>query len=213
MADFNLYLGQDVKLTSDNNSSLHYKAEVIAKDRNSFDLKVLNEKQEKAIADFKRRQNWTLAYEGINSVYQLDVQIKTLINKPNLVLIVTPVAEMKKIERRRYRRAKVESAVEYHKLGQQQLRAAHLLDISASGIKMEVDNITDLQVENKVMVNFKSLTDFPLPEIKGRILRIKVNQNTQGQKRKYYIGLEFVGLTASEREKIIDWVQHNNKLS
>mgnify|MGYP006301502413 FL=1 len=196
MADFNLYLGQDVELNQENNSNLHYKAEVIAKDSTSVDLKVLDVEKEKAITDFNNQQNWTLSYEGTNSFYQLDVQIQTLITTPNLVLVVTPIAEVEKIERRRYLRAKVEIPVTYHGLDKQQLKPAQLIDISASGIKMEVDNITDLQVENKVIINFEAITDFPLSEIKGRILRIKVNQNAQGQKRRYYIGLEFVNLTS-----------------
>nr|WP_275579383.1 PilZ domain-containing protein [Halanaerobacter jeridensis] len=138
---------------------------------------------------------------------QLDVEIKNISTRFNLVLLVNPIGEVRKIERRRYNRVQISTAIRYRNLKQQESKTAHLIDVSASGIKMEVESIIDLQVEKKIIIDFTTLDEFPISKIKARILRIKVNQNSRGKVRRYYIGLEFVSVTKEQREEMIEWVQ------
>ena len=210
MANFNLYLGQDVKLTPKAESDLEHKAEVIAKDKTGIDLKIIDFKQEN-ISVFKPEEEWTIAFEGTNSLNQLDVKIENISTRFNLVLTVSPIGEVQKIERRRYTRAKISAPIKYRDLNSEEMSPARLIDISASGIKMEIETIIGLKMEKEIIIDFSSLDDFPVLEIQARILRIKVNQNSQGKIRKYYAGLEFVSVGKDEREELIDWVQERNQ--
>ncbi|MFO7819245.1 MAG: PilZ domain-containing protein [Halanaerobacter sp.] len=206
MADFNLYLGQEVKLTPANNSDIEYQAQVISKDDINLNLRLLNATSEDSSV-FKEEKNWTLNYEESNAFYQLDIEVKKIRTKAGPVLAVTVLGEERKKERRRYIRVKVDKQVNYHLLNKKESYQGRLIDISASGMNLEVENISSLRVEKIIVINFADLAEFPMDEVEGRILRIKVNQNSHGSRRKYHLGLEFVSITAPEKEKLILWVQ------
>ena len=206
VADFNLYLGQEVKLAPANNSNIEYQAQVISKDDINLNLRLLNSVSEDSSV-FKEEKNWTLTYEEGNAFYQLDIKIEEIKVRTKVALAVTVLGEASKKERRRYIRVKVDKQVNYQILNQEESYRGRLIDISASGMRLEVENISNLRVEKVIVINFADLAKFPVDQVEGRILRIKVNQNSHGSRRKYHLGLEFVSITAQQKEELILWVQ------
>lgn len=206
VADLNLDIGQQVTLHKD--SSTEFEAEVIAKDKNNFDVKILNSEGPLIL---KEDQKWTLVFEGRSRLYQLTVQIKQISNRPKKIIVIAPIGELKMVERRRYQRVKMSAEIEYRSLNNSDTYQAHLVDISASGLKMEVGELNILEMEKKIMIDFSQLDQFPVTELEARILRIKINQTSKNRLRRYYVGLEFVKVSPEKREELIDLVERKKQ--
>ena len=207
MSNFNLYIGQKVNLIKEKNSSgPKYKAEVIGINSNSIDLQLLDFGA-KQIKSLSVGEDYIIFFEGSNALYELDVKIKKITNLINKVLVVNPIGNLKKTERRRYMRVQVRKKIKYKLLDQTTYSDAVMINISGSGIKIEVDSLTNFKLEKNIKIDFSDIDSFPILEAEGRILRIKVDQNSRGSRIKYHLGVEFVSLAKQQKEKLINWVQ------
>jgi c-di-GMP-binding flagellar brake protein YcgR len=204
VANFNLHNGQVVKLKEKNkDGSRKYKAKVVGINSDSLDLKLLELASNSDL--LKVNQVYTIYFEGSNHLYQLDIKLQK-INESNQVLVVDSVGELRTNERRRYMRVDVEEKIKYQLNNDPNYYDALMVDISASGMKLETANITNLNLETEIRIDCSSVDNFPVDELAARVLRIRVNQNRSQHNKKYYLGVEFTSVEDEIREKLIDWV-------
>ncbi|MGM0370295.1 MAG: flagellar brake protein [Bacillota bacterium] len=204
MANFNLHNGQVVKIKEKNkDDSRKYKAKVVGINSDSLDLKLLELASN--IDLLRVNQVYTIYFEDGNQLYQLDIKLKK-INRGNQLLVADSVGELRTNERRRYMRVDVDEKIKYQLINDPDYYDALMVDISASGMKLGIENITNLKLETEIRIDCSSVDKFPVDELEARVLRIRVNQNRSQHNKKYHLGVEFISVEDKIREELIDWV-------
>ena len=151
----------------------------------------------------RRGKRLTLVFIGRNGLYKQPVEVKQFKRDPILSLEVIRDGKWKKVQRRRYVRVPVGEDVEY-RIDNGEFKQGLMVDVSGGGIKLKIDDLEGLEEEDKLDLKLLPLS-LSQSIIKGKVVRIRKDEDSDTGETNYNLGIQFVGLSDEVREEIIEW--------
>jgi len=135
------------------------------------------------------------------AAYEFKSVVLQRIKEPLPFILIQESEKLNRIQRRDYFRLDIDGIVDLHqekKDGSTNKKEVKLVDVSGGGLQIK----TKLNFEkgNEIKISFKRLLNLD-DLIKGKIVR-KTKENFEVNK----YGVEFIDISNSDREKIIQWI-------
>ena len=147
-----------------------------------------------------------MCFTGDDALYKVTIEVKEI--KDVSVLAVMQRSKVNRIQRRQAFRIRVEKMIKYtrskedafqfkEKGIQDSAKSAQMLDISSVGLKMKVDSLKDLAVDQILALEL-NLSCLEEGAIKGKIVRVEEEEMN--------IGVEFVDLPENIKQSLMRWI-------
>ena len=182
-----------------------YRLKVVAvyKDIIELELPKENGKRPEIIA---RGELLILSFAGRSGLNKLDVRVKE-VNEIRKKFAVVRQSQVRRIQRRKYVRIPLKKEVEYQRIVniEDNFLPALILDISASGLKMRLKELNGVAMYQVLDLKLDKLS-CAVNLLKGRVVRLEEKKDPDTGKPFYEVGIEFIDISAAQREKLIEWI-------
>lgn len=135
------------------------------------------------------------------AAYEFESVVLQRIKEPLPFILIKEPEKLNRIQRRDYFRLELDGIVELQqekKDGSVNKKEVKLVDISGGGLQIKTK--FNLEAGNKIKISFKKLLKLD-NLIKGKIVR-----KSKEDFEVYKYGIEFIDISDSDREKIIQWI-------
>ncbi|MBM7555809.1 flagellar brake protein [Halanaerobacter jeridensis] len=198
--------GQKVTIGKDyNNNTNLYRVRVLAVYKKMIELELPKKDGQKPDI-IEQGELLTISFAGQAGLNRLDVKVKR-VKEYRKKFIVTRKSKIRRIQRRKYVRLPLRKEIEYQRIIniEDNFLSAMMLDISASGLKIRLEELNGVAMYQVLDLKLNNLS-CGINLLKGRVVRLDEKEDPDPKKPFYDLGVEFIDISVTEQEKLIEWV-------